>query len=165
MTLTFDSTHDLDLGCFKVKFRNSCISGIVGQLDVKWKGSELIGYWADYMTLPFDHTHDLDLGVSRSESEIAFSEEWGGRLTWNEKDVSHPFITMILTMVGRVDVPDGDWGDFRRWRTVDISSCFSYGKRMFLCHKTKNCVWRMFYSIRIYRLHISYRCLAFKSRG
>ena len=40
------------------------------------------------MTLPFDHIHDLDLGVSRSESEIALSQEWDGRLTWNEKDVS-----------------------------------------------------------------------------
>ena len=27
-------------------------------IDVKWKGSKLIGYWSDYiyMTLPFDHT-------------------------------------------------------------------------------------------------------------
>ena len=28
-------THDLDLGCFKVKFRNSSFSGIVGLIDVK----------------------------------------------------------------------------------------------------------------------------------
>ena len=27
--------HDLYLGCFKVKFRNSCISGIVCLIDVK----------------------------------------------------------------------------------------------------------------------------------
>ena len=49
------------------------------------------------MTLPFDHTHDLDLGfeISMSESEIALSHEWDGRLTWNEKDASHPFMTMI----------------------------------------------------------------------
>ena len=65
------------------------------------------------MTLPLDHTHDLDLGVeiSRSESEIALSQELDGRLTWNEKDVSHPFMTMILTsmtMVGWADVPDND---------------------------------------------------------
>ena len=97
MTFTFDLTHDLDLGCFKVKFWNSCISGIVGLIDVKWKGSKLIRYWSD--CIPFDHTHDLDLGVSRSESEIALSQEWDGRLTWNEKDVSHPFMTMILTLV------------------------------------------------------------------
>ena len=80
------------------------------------------------MNLPFDHTHDLDLGVSRSESEIALSQEWDGRLTMNEKGVSHPFMTMILTcvtMVGWADVPDSDRGDFRRRRAVDISSLLS----------------------------------------
>ena len=126
VTLTFDLTHYLYLGCFKVKFRNSSISGIVGLIDVKWKGSELLWYWADFMTLPFDHTHDLDLGVSRSESDIALSQEWGGQLTWNEKDLSHPFMTMILTsvtMVGWADIPDSDRGDFRRQRAIDISSC------------------------------------------
>ena len=117
VTLSFDLSRDLDLGCFKVKFRNSCISGIVGQIDVKWKGSELIGYWANCMTLPFDHTCDLDLGVSRSECEIVLSQEWDGRLIWNEKGVSHPFMTMILTsetMVGWGDVTDSDRSDFRR---------------------------------------------------
>ena len=125
-TLTFDLTHDFDR-CFKVKFRNGSISGIVGLIDVKWKRGEWIWYWADCTTLPFDHTYDLDLGVeiSRSESEIALSQEWDGRLTWNEKDVSHPFMTMLLTsltMAGWADVPDSDWGDFRRRRAVDISS-------------------------------------------
>ena len=128
VALTFDLTHDLDLGCFKVKFWNSSISGIVGLIDVKWKRSELIWYWADCMTLPFDHTHDLDPGVeiSRPESDIALSQEWDGRLIWNEKDVSHPFMTMILTTLtikGWADVPDSDWGDFRRRRAVDISNC------------------------------------------
>ena len=125
VTLTFDLTRDLDLGSFEVKFWNSCISGIVGLIDMKWKGSELIWYWADCMTLPLDHTHDLDLGVSRSESEIAISQEWGGRLTWNEKDVSHQFMTMMLTSVTMMwwaDVPDSERGDFRRRRAVDISS-------------------------------------------
>ena len=123
VTLTIDLPHDLDLGCFK--FRNSSISRIVGLIDVKWKRSELIWYWANCMTLPFDHTHDLDLGVSRSESEIALSQEWGSLLTMNEKDASHPFMTMILTcvtMVGWADVPDIDRGDFRHRRAVDISS-------------------------------------------
>ena len=90
-------------------------------------GSGLIWYWADCMTLPFDHTHNLDLGVSRSESEIA--QEWGGRLTMNEKEVSHPFMTMILicvTMVTWADVPDSDRDDFRRRRAVHISSYLSY---------------------------------------
>ena len=39
--LTFDLTHDLDLGCFKVIFLNSCILGIVGPIVVEWKGNEL----------------------------------------------------------------------------------------------------------------------------
>ena len=126
VTLTFDQTCDLDLGYFKVKFRNSTVSGIVGLIDVKWQRGELIWYWADCMTLPFDYTHYLDLGVeiSRSESEIALSQEWDGRLTWNERDVSHPFMTMILTsvtMVGWANVTDSDWGDFKRRCTFDIS--------------------------------------------
>ena len=77
------------------------------------------------MTLPFDHTHDLDLGVSRSESEIDISQEWDSLFTWNKKYMSHPFMTMILisvTMVGWVDVPGSDWGDFRLWRAVAIFS-------------------------------------------
>ena len=118
MTLTLDVSRS--------NFEMAPISGIVGLIDVKWKGSELIRYWADCMTLPFDHTHDLDLGVSRSESEIALSQEWGGWLIMNEKDVSHPIMTMILTCVTMVrwaDVPDSDQGDFRRRRAVDISSC------------------------------------------
>ena len=127
VTLTFDLTHDLDLGGFKVKFRNSSFSGIVGLIDVKWKQSDLIRHWADCMNLPFDHTQDLDLGVeiSRSESEIALTQEWGGQLTMNENDVSHLFMTMILTsvtMVGWADVPDSDWGDFRCGRAIDIST-------------------------------------------
>ena len=75
VTLTFDLTHGLDLGCFKVKIRDSSITGIIGPIDVKWKGSELIWYCADCLTLPLDHIHDIDLGVSRSESEIALSQE------------------------------------------------------------------------------------------
>ena len=79
------------------------------------------------MTLPFNHTHALDLGIeiSRSESEIALSQEWGSRLTWNENDGSHPSMIMILTSVTSVwwaDIPDSDRGDFRRRRAVDISS-------------------------------------------
>ena len=66
------------------------------------------------------------------DMELALSQEWDGRLTWNEKDVSHPFMTMILTsvtMVGWADVLDSDWGDFRRRHAVDISSfkhCFTH---------------------------------------
>ena len=77
------------------------------------------------MTLPFDYIHDLAFRVSRSGSEIALSHEWNVRLTWNKKDVSHSFMTMILIsviMVGGRIVPDSDQGDLRRRRAVDISS-------------------------------------------
>ena len=64
-----------------------------------------------------------------SESEINLSQEWDGPLTWNKKDVSDPFMTMILssvTMERRADVPDSDRGDFRRRRALDISSYIRY---------------------------------------
>ena len=77
------------------------------------------------MTLPFDHTHHLVLGFSRSESAIALSQECDARLTWKVKNVSHPFMTMILTMVGWAYVRDSDQGHFRRRRAVDIPSLFS----------------------------------------
>ena len=126
LPLPLTSLMTLTLDVSRSNFEIS-ISGIIGLIDVKWKRSELTWYWADCMTLPFDHTHDLDPGVeiSRSESEIALSQEWDGRLTWNEKDVSYPFMTMTLTsvtMVGWADVPDSDCGDFRCRRVVGISS-------------------------------------------
>ena len=37
VTLAFGLTHDLVFGFFKIKFRNSCISGIIGLIDVKQK--------------------------------------------------------------------------------------------------------------------------------
>ena len=133
----FDITHDLDLGCFKVNFRNSCILRIAGPIDGKWKGRELIGYWANFMTLPFDHTHDLDIGVSRSGFEKALSHQWDGWLTWNEKVGSHPLMTITLTsvtMVGRADVLDSDWGDLRRRCAINISSLVIAGHKLFSRH-------------------------------
>ena len=106
----------------KELYRRNCWSDWC-EMKRKW----VIWYWADCMTLPFDHNHNLDLGVSRSESEIALSQKWGGRWTMNEKDGSHPVIltsSMILTcvtMVGSADVPDSDRGDFRCRCAVDIS--------------------------------------------
>ena len=100
--LTFGLSHDLDLGCFRVKFRNSCISGIVGLIDVTWKGNELIRYWDKCMTWPFDHTRDLDLEVSRSESEIALPQKWDGRLTWMEEGVIHSWgVLFVWRLWGR----------------------------------------------------------------
>ena len=44
--LDFDLTHDLDLGCFKVKFRNSFILGMGRLIDMERKG-----YESSFMTM------------------------------------------------------------------------------------------------------------------
>ena len=79
--------------------KNTTMSGIVAQIDVKWKGTRSIGYWANYVTFPFDCTHNLGLDFSRSEFEIAFSQESEVWLTQNERDVSQSFMTMIVIRV------------------------------------------------------------------
>ena len=91
------------------------------------------------MTLPFDHTHDLDLGVeiSRLESEIALSQEWDGWLTWNEKDVSHPF---------RIDLCDPA-GVNTMYRIVtgvtsDVGVPSTYLVQPRLCNKTAK-IWHI----------------------
>ena len=45
-------------------------------------------YWTHVVTLNVDLTHDLDLDFSMSNFKIAVSQEWEGRLTWNEKDMN-----------------------------------------------------------------------------
>ena len=52
----------LRFALFKVKHYFGHISGMVGPIDVKQKGSALVGYWVQYVTLTFHFTHDLDLG-------------------------------------------------------------------------------------------------------
>ena len=63
-----------------------------------WNENEV--HWLDtgynMWPWPLASLMTLTLDVSRSEFEIALSQEWGGRLTMNEKDVSHPFMTMIF---------------------------------------------------------------------
>ena len=124
--LTSLMSHDLDLGFFKVKFRNSCISGIVGLIDVKWKGSELIRIWAECMTLPFDHTHDLDLEVSRSSVWISLISGMGRPIDLERKGCESSIhdndIDFSVTMVWWVDVPDSDQGNFRCLCAIDISN-------------------------------------------
>ena len=83
--------------------------------------------------LTFDPTHDLDLVVSRSKFEIALFGEGGGggggggeliAMEWKgcESIIHNHDRDLWVSMVGWVDVPFIDWGDFRRRRAVDISS-------------------------------------------
>ena len=45
------------------------ISGMVGPIDVKRKGSAPVWYWVWNVTLNFDLTHDLDLGCIKVKSQ------------------------------------------------------------------------------------------------
>ena len=97
VTLTFDLIHDLDLRFFKIKFRNSCISGFVGMIDVKWPWSFRVEVWNSLIP---------GIGVrKRFESSI------------HDHDID-----LCVTMVVWMDVSDSDWGDFRRRHAIDISS-------------------------------------------
>ena len=73
---------------FEVKFWKCCISGMEGPIDMEQKRCESIGCYTHFVTVNIPHTHDLDLGFSRSKFKKVVSEEWDGRLTWNERDVS-----------------------------------------------------------------------------
>ena len=59
-----------------------------GPIDMERKGCESIGYYTLFLTFNFDLNYDLDLGFSRPNFEKVISQEWDGRLTWNETDVS-----------------------------------------------------------------------------
>ena len=57
-------------------------------IDMEGKGCESIGCCIYFVTFNVHLTHDLDLGFSRSNFENAVSQDWNGRLTWNESDVN-----------------------------------------------------------------------------
>ena len=134
--------------CFcKVKHSIGHISGMVGPIDVKHKGGALVGYWVNYVTFTFDLTHDLDLVVSRSKFEIDLFEEWGGwgvidmdRKGWESIIHDHD-CDLWVTMMGWVDVPYSDWGDFKRRRAIDISSYLCWFDNTNQIHSVYNFHW------------------------
>ena len=69
---------------FKVKFWKSHNSGTGCLIDMERKGCESTECRTHVMTFNFDLTHDLDLEFSTSNFEIAVSQEWQGRSTWNK---------------------------------------------------------------------------------
>ena len=73
---------------FKGKFWKSCNSGMGCPIDMELKGCESTECWTHLVTFNFHLTHDLDLEFSTSNFEIVVSQEWEGRLTWNERDMS-----------------------------------------------------------------------------
>ena len=67
-----------------------------GPIDMEWKGCESIGCYTHFVTFNLDLNHDLDLGFSRSNFEKVVSQEWDGRLTWNERGVSRFNVGHVL---------------------------------------------------------------------
>ena len=65
-------------------------------IDMERKGCESIGCYIYFVIFNVHLTHDLDLGFSRSNFENAVSQEWNGRLTWNESDVNRQDVTPTL---------------------------------------------------------------------
>ena len=55
-----------------------------GPINMEWKGYECIGCYTYFVTL----SYDLDIGFSRSNFEIAVSQERECRSTRNEGDMS-----------------------------------------------------------------------------
>ena len=105
VTYNVHFTHDLDLGFSRSNFENAVSQEWEGRLT--WNERDLsrqnvgpmlwLSMFTSSMTLTLDFQgqifnvhlfHDLDLGFSRSNFEKVVSQEWDGRLTWNERDVS-----------------------------------------------------------------------------
>ena len=59
-----------------------------GPIDMERKGYESIRSYTNFVTLNFHLNHGIDLEFSRSNFETVVSQEWDGRLTWDERDVS-----------------------------------------------------------------------------
>ena len=100
---------------------------MTGLIGVKWKGSKLSGCQAKNVTLTFDHMHDLEVDhwifkVKFWNSHISGMEEpiyirWKGcELIIHDHD-------LWVTMVGCVDVLDGDLVDFICRHDAFDSSC------------------------------------------
>ena len=52
------------------------------------KGCESTECWTHGVPFNFDLNHDIDHAFSTSNFEITESQEWEGRSTWNERDMS-----------------------------------------------------------------------------
>ena len=55
-----------------------------GPINMEQKGYESTGCYTYCVTL----SYDLDIGFSRSNFEIAVSQEWEGRSTQNNRDMN-----------------------------------------------------------------------------
>ena len=58
-----------------------------GPIDMEQKGCESIECYTHFVTFNVPFTHDLDLGFQGQILKKSY-QEWDGRFTWNERDVS-----------------------------------------------------------------------------
>ena len=114
-------------GCvfFKVKLSFGHISGIVGLIDVKWKGSELMRYWPTLWRCLWPHPWPWPSSFKvKVWNSLISGTGWQFDMEWKgcESSIHDHDIDLCVTMVGWVDVPDSGLGDFRHQRAVNISS-------------------------------------------
>ena len=124
---------------FKVKHYFGDISGMVGPIDVKRKGSALVPYWVWYVTLTFDLTHDLYLGCFNVKFEIAVSQELLVWLMWNKKEANwedilgslydHTFdhthdLDLGASRSGSQIALSQEWDGWSPWNGKDVSHPF-----------------------------------------
>ena len=57
-------------------------------IDMEQKGCESTEGWSHVVTCNFVLNHDLNIEFSTLNLEIAVPQEWDGRSTWNERDMS-----------------------------------------------------------------------------
>ena len=89
VSLNFDLTHDLDLGFSRSDFKIAIFQAWEGSLTLKVRDVRLCVDRSSthYVVLKnFYLTHDLDLWFSRSNFEIAVSEEWESPSTWDKSE-------------------------------------------------------------------------------
>ena len=112
MSFTFDLNHGIDLGCFKVKFRSSCISGIVCLIDVNWPHpwpwpwSFKVRVWKSLIS---GIGQLIDMERKRCESPISWPWYWlvwhgdHGRMYWIvtgvTSDVGVRFTYLVIIII------------------------------------------------------------------
>ena len=139
MTLTFDLTHDLDLGCFKVKFRNSSYLRNFwsdwSEMKRKWVNMILgrlydLALWPHPWPWPWNFKvrvwNSFILGMGRP-----IDNEWKGCESSNH---DHDIDLCDHGEVGGC-TGDSDRGDFRRRRAVNISSLYLTENDVFVFKK------------------------------
>ena len=114
----FDSRNFLIEEKFHQQFHHHCRQGMASFHKIyMWFQQNLQDVLFD---LDFTNCSET-FQVSRSEYEIALSQEWEGQFTWYSSDTSRPFMTMtsiLFDLSGRV-------GGWMCWKVTGLTSDIS----------------------------------------